>query len=218
MDIFGHQWDNYIENITADWKNRVTEEDVVLIAGDISWAMTLEEAKPDLDFLGCLPGKKIIIRGNHDYWWKSISAVRNICPKNVFALQNDCVQIDNYLFTGSRGWQLPDGKSKQNKEDEKLINREQIRLDLSLKSAQQINEKNNNKYKIVSLIHYPPFVNNLSDNSFTSIFEKYGVSTVVYGHIHSSYPRKDKIKNINGITYYLTSCDQVLNKLVEIEI
>ncbi len=217
MNIFGHQWDNYIEKITDDWKEKVHEDDVVLIAGDISWAMKLEDAIPDLEVIGKLPGKKILIRGNHDYWWKSISAVRNVCPKGVFALQNDCLQIENVVFTGSRGWQLPDGKIKQTEEDKKLIAREEIRLDLSLSCARNIVDKSTEETKIVSLIHYPPVVDS-GANNFTSIFEKYNVSAVVYGHIHSPYPRKEKIKVVKGIKYYLTSCDQVCNKLVEIEI
>lgn len=220
MDIFGHAWNDYIEKITADWEKKVSDDDVVLIAGDISWAMKIEDAVSDLNFIGSLPGKKILIRGNHDYWWKSISAVRNICPTNVFALQNDCIQIGNYIFSGTRGWQLPDGKIKFTQEDKKLVDREIIRLDLSLSSAKTLKEKlekeNEETYTIVSLIHYPPFNAVKMNNEFTALFEKYDAKAVVYGHIHSYPARKEKITEINGVRYYLTSCDQIKNQLLQI--
>ena len=103
MDIFGHQWDDYIEKITTDWKEKVSEDDVVLIAGDISWAMKLEDAICDIREIDKLPGKKIFIRGNHDYWWKSLTAIRNAFPKDCFVIQNDSLKIDNYVFCCKHG-------------------------------------------------------------------------------------------------------------------
>lgn len=221
MDIFGDAWDNYINKIIEDWNKKVSEEDIVLIAGDISWAMKTEDAKPDLDFIASLPGKKIIIRGNHDYWWKSISSVRNMCQNNLFALQNDHLVIGNYIFTGTRGWQVPEREGIQSTEDEKILNREFIRLELSLKSAieckKKLEQENNENYKIISLIHYPPFNSKRTPNNFTKLFEQYGVSAVVYGHIHGKNSRSVALTTINNIDYYLTSCDQVDNKLVEIK-
>ncbi len=222
MDIFGGPWDNYLDEIVSDWKEKVSEDDIVLIAGDISWAMKTEDAKPDLDFISALPGKKIIIRGNHDYWWKSISAVRSMCPKGLYALQNDHLVIGNYIFTGTRGWQVPEREENQKPEDVKILNREFIRLELSLQSAKNCKEKleqeSSEKYKIISLIHYPPFNSKLSPNNFTKLFEQYGVDAVVYGHIHGRNSRSVALTEINNIKYYLTSCDQVNNKLVEIKV
>jgi predicted phosphohydrolase len=214
MDIFGPVWDNYIDSIVSDWKERVSDEDVVLIAGDISWAMKLEDAKPDLDFISSLPGKKIIIRGNHDYWWKSISSVRSLLGDNFFALQNDHVTLDNIIFCGTRGWQVPE--RNPNKEDEKIYKREVMRLQLSLESAKK--EQKKTGFKIVCLMHYPPFNSRLQESEFTKLFKKYEVNAVVYGHLHGTNCRNKGIIEIASIPYYLTSCDQVKNKLVEINI
>lgn len=221
MDIFGGPWDNYIDEIIADWKEKVSEEDVVLIAGDISWAMKTEDAKPDLDFISALPGKKIIIRGNHDYWWKSISIVRSMCENGLYALQNDHIVIGEYVFTGTRGWQVPEKEENQSEEDAKILNREFIRLELSLKSAKEFVDKmkaEGKEYKIISLIHYPPFNSKRTANNFTKLFEEYGAKAVVYGHIHGKNSRSVAITDLNNIKYYLTACDQVNNKLVEIKV
>ena len=112
MDIFGGNWEGYTEKIISNWKQKITDDDLVLVAGDISWAMKLEEAKPDLEWIDALPGKKIIIKGNHEYWWKSISSVRAILPDSVKALQNDSIKIGNVIFCGTRGWVIPENKQK----------------------------------------------------------------------------------------------------------
>lgn len=213
MDIFGPIWDNYLELIITDWKKKVKEDDVVLIAGDISWAMNLEDAKPDLDLINSLPGKKIMIRGNHDYWWKSISGVRSLLGENFFAIQNDHVCINNYVFCGTRGWQVPD--KNQTAQDETIYKRELIRLELSLESAKKRQAKLKDS-KLICLIHYPPFNYNYKESEFTKMFEKYNVDAVVYGHIHYNPSRSKKIIKMNNIPYYLTSCDQLQNKLIKI--
>lgn len=220
MNIFGPAWDNYLDEIFSDWKEKVTDEDVVLIPGDTSWAMKLEDAKPDIDLIATLPGSKIIIRGNHDYWWKSISAVRLLLPKKFYALQNDHVVLDSYIFCGTRGWQVPEGKTVS-AEDEKILKREQIRLELSLasaKSAQERLKQEGKETKIVCLIHFPPFNSKKEENPFTNLFEKFGVSAVVYGHLHGNKSRSTFVTKINNVNYYLTSCDLVGNKLIEINV
>ena len=112
MDVFGASWDNYIDLIVADWKQKVTDDDVVLLAGDFSWAMRMADALPDFALLADLPGKKVIIRGNHDYWWNKISQVRNNLPTGFYALQNDCLRLGNLLLCGTRGWVCPDGNNQ----------------------------------------------------------------------------------------------------------
>ena len=134
MDIFGPVWEGYVDKIFDDWKAKVTDEDIVLLAGDFSWAMKLEDALSDLKLLETLPGKKVIIRGNHDYWWKSISAVRGILPKNFYAVQNDAIKFDNIIICGTRGWQVPEN-GEQTPENKKIFDREVIRLELTLKEA-----------------------------------------------------------------------------------
>ena len=108
MDIFGATWENYLDIIKQDWNNRVSDEDYVLMAGDMSWALKIEEATNDLEFLQSLKGHKIIIRGNHDYWWKSISSLRQMLPKSIYPLQNDAIKIGNVIVAGTRGWNVPE--------------------------------------------------------------------------------------------------------------
>ena len=213
MDIFGPTWEGYVDKIFEDWKEKVSEEDVVLLAGDFSWAMKLEDTKADFDLLKSLPGTKIIVRGNHDYWWKSISAVRKFVPEGFFALQNDALKIENYIFCGTRLWNLPGMAKNQTEEDEKIYKRELIRLELSLQEAKKLQTANE---KIVCVLHYPPYTLNEEDNEVTALLEKYGVYKVVYGHIHA-FCKQNLVLEKNGIKYYLTSCDIVGNKMIEID-
>ena len=212
MDIFGEKWDGYLEKIEKDWQTKVTDDDVVLISGDISWAMKLEDAINDLEFIAKLKGKKILIKGNHDYWWQGINKVRNSLPKNIYALQNDSIKIGNYVFCGSRGWTV-EGANDFTAQDLKIYHREVERFKLALKSAKNLIEEGD---KLVCLIHYPPFNMRLENSLFTQLFEEYKVDKVVYGHLHGNdvktYPNISK----NGVEYYLTSCDQTKNNLIEV--
>ena len=213
MDIFGPTWENYLDKIFTDWKEKVGQDDVVLLPGDFSWAMKLEDTKEDFALLEDLPGKKIIVRGNHDYWWKSISAVRNILPKDFYAIQNDAMKIGNYIFCGTRLWNLPAMSKVQTEEDEKIYKRELIRLEMSLQQAKKLQT---DAEKIICMLHYPPYTFKEEDNEVTSLIEKYGVYKVVYGHIHA-FCKQNLVLEKNGITYYLTSCDIVGNKMIDID-
>jgi predicted phosphohydrolase len=210
MNIFGPVWEGYWEKIVEDWKNKVTDNDIVLIAGDISWAMKLEDAVCDINEINKLPGKKIFIRGNHDYWWKSLSAIRTSFPENCYVIQNDSLKIENCVFCGTRGWMVPES-DKVSDDDKKMLNREELRLELSLKSATQ---KLNEGDKLICMIHYPPFNSKLENSKFTSLLEKYNVNKCVYGHLHGENSRGVPYLLKNNIEYFLTSCDKVQNKLV----
>lgn len=212
MDIFGPGWEDHFDRIVEDWKQKVGKDDLVLLAGDISWGMYLEEAKPDLDLIGNLPGKKVILRGNHDYWWKSITAVRNILPKNMFAVQNDCLRFDDILVCGSRGWTVPETDFKT-EEDEKIFKRELIRLELSLSEMQKQRKEGD---FVVVMTHYPPFNSKMNGSEVTNLIEKYNPDCVVYGHLHGKNCRIKLDFFINKIRYVLTSCDQINCKLIEI--
>ena len=213
MDIFGPTWEGYLDKIFSDWREKVSEDDIVLLAGDFSWAMKLEDTKEDFDLLKNLPGKKIIVRGNHDYWWKSISAVRNVLPENFYALQNDAIKFGEYVFCGTRLWNLPTENKGQTEEDEKIYKRELIRLEMSLQAAKRLQT---NGEKIICELHYPPYTFNEENNEVTALIEKYGVYKVVYGHIHA-YCKQNLELEKNGIKYYLTSCDIIGNRMVEID-
>ena len=171
MDVFGKKWEGHFDKIKADWLKKVKAEDVVLLAGDLSWAMTLEDAKEDLNRIAALPGKKVILRGNHDYWWQSLSKVKGILPEGVYVVQNDVVRIGKYLFCGSRGWTM----ESDAEEDKKIYERELIRLELSLSAMSKAREEGD---VVIGMTHYPPFGVSLEPTRVTELYEKYGVEKV----------------------------------------
>ncbi len=206
MDIFGGNWEGYTDKIEANWKSLVKDEDIVLIAGDISWAMKIDEVHLDLNWIDSLPGTKIMIKGNHEYWWKSISAVREILPNSIKAIQNDAIKIGNFIFCGTRGWSVFEEGKEFSEQDEKIFNREVERLKLTLMSAKNLADEND---KIVAMIHYPPFSSKRESTKFTDLFEEFGVDSVVFGHIHGK-TNCPHLTNINGVKYFFTACDHVV--------
>lgn len=211
MDIFGGNWEGYTEKIKTNWLSKITDDDIVLISGDISWAMKLEEATSDIEWINKLPGTKIIIKGNHEYWWKSISSVRAILPDSIKAIQNDAIKIGNYIICGTRGWTVAESGKELTPEDLKIYKREVERLKLTLMSAKVL--KTSNQDKIIAMMHFPPFNLDKEDSDFTKLFEEYNVDTVVFGHLHG-YVNCDKITLKNDIKYYFTSCDHINNNPV----
>lgn len=212
MNIFGQVWDNYLETIEESWK-QVNSDDIVLLPGDLSWAMRLEDAKSDLDYISGFSGKKVLLRGNHDYWWKSISAVRAILPTDCYAVQNDALRFGNNIICGSRLWATPEAGRTQSPEDKKIYEREYIRLKMSLEQAAGMRGANDN---IFVMTHYPPFNSKFSPSIFTELISGYAPSAVIYGHLHGRDSRCEKLVEIDGIKYYLTSCDLVENRLIKI--
>ncbi len=211
MDVFGVVWENYFEKIVADWQAKVSEDDVVLLAGDLSWAMSLKHAKSDIAELAKLKGKKVIIKGNHDYWWSSFAKVKALIKDtDIIALQNNAVRFDGVVVCGSRGWTICSDNSSA--EDKKIYDRELIRLELSLNEAQKLRQDGD---KLVAMIHYPPLENGMEESGFTKLFEKYGVDKVIYGHIHGK-SRSIMKYSVSGIEYLLTSCDKLDNCLLNI--
>lgn len=215
MDIFGGNWaGGYWEKIKKDWREKVSENDVVLIGGDISWAMTLDGALDDLKEIDELPGKKILIRGNHDYWWASMNKMQSLPLRNIIFIQNSAIKIEDRVFCGTRGWTVPEEADKQTEEDKKIFEREKIRLELTLSEASKLAQ---NGETIVCMMHYPPFNATFADSDFTEAIKKHNVSTVIYGHLHGNLSRYKDVVYKNGIPYYLTSCDFLNNKLLQIK-
>lgn len=208
MDVFGGAWENYWELIKKDWQSRVSAEDTVLIAGDISWGMNIDQAKADIAAISELKGTKIIIKGNHDYWWGSYSKVKNVLPDGMLALQNNALRLEGVVLAGSRGWVM-NGSA----EDEAIFKRELLRLEMSLEAAVKLRQDGD---KLVVMTHYPPFDVYLNDSDVTRLIGKYNADAVVYGHLHGKECRARAIVDKYGVPYYLTSCDLVNNKLVEI--
>ena len=214
MGVFGGKWVDYLDKIKSDWQDKVSDDDLVLIGGDISWAINIEDAKRDILSFADMKGKKVIIKGNHDYWWSGIGKVREMLPEGFYALQNDCIKFNNVIICGSRCWTVP-GANDFTEQDMKLYLRETERLKLSFKAVEKIR---NPEDKLIALIHYPPFNVRRENSAFTDIFEEHNVDAVIYGHLHGKDVRADKLVVKNGINYYLTSCDQVENKLTEINL
>lgn len=210
MDIFGVGWENYFEKIRCDWLSRVTDEDVVLLGGDISWGISIEEATPDYALIAELPGKKVIVKGNHDYYWNSLSKMNASFPDFLF-LQNNCLRFGNILVAGSRGWSLPTEDSEE--DDKKIYAREIIRLKLSLDAMKKQRSEND---KVIALLHYPPSDQFFADTEQTKLFEEYRVDKVLYGHLHGKNVRVTPKFSKNGIEYLLTSCDLINNTLIEV--
>lgn len=205
MDIFGGNWEGYTDKIRESWKSLVSDDDLVLIAGDISWAMRLEEVTEDLAWIDGLPGKKIIIKGNHEYWWKSISAVRQILPSSIMAIQNDCIKIGKFVFCGTRGWMIPERGKSLDAADKKIYDREVIRLGLTLEAAVRQREEGD---KLILMMHYPPYNMSKDSNEFTDLIEKYKVDSVVFGHLHGKI-KCNLTSEKNGIKYFFTSADHI---------
>jgi len=206
MDVFGVGWENHFEKIKSDWRKKVlSDDDIVLIAGDISWGTTLEEGLYDLNSLKELKGRKVFIRGNHDFWWNGITKLRRAAPDGSFYfLQNDCVKFENVIICGSRGWTCP-GSSDYSDTDERLYKREAERFKLCFKEVEKVRCEGD---KLIVMIHYPPFSKTVPTTEFTSLFEEFKADKVVFGHIHGEafFPFRT-VKN--GVEYVLTSCDKV---------
>lgn len=208
MGIFGDRWQNHIYRIYKEWNALVREDDLVLIAGDISWAMTLEEARFDLDFIGSLPGRKIMIRGNHDYWWHSVKKIREQLPQNTEIIQNDAILFDDFAVCGTRLWTLPTSPDFKGTDDA-IYRRELIRAELSLKAAKG--------RPVIFMTHFMPMGEKGEPNEVTELFEKYNVKKAIYGHLHDKSHAIAVQGERHGVVYFLTSADFLECKPLRLE-
>ena len=177
MEIFGHEWAGHTEKIKHNWENTVTDDDTVLIPGDISWG-TQQEVIPDLKFINELPGRKIIFPGNHDaYWWKSLGKIKSLFPTITF-IKHGWVEVEGHAICGSRGWDCPDD-TPMSPHDEKIYKRELLRVEAALKVATNAGHKNP-----ILVLHFPATNRKLERSGFIELIEQYCVKTVVYGHLH----------------------------------
>jgi hypothetical protein len=193
-------WTDHALQLYQNWQKKVKSSDVVLIPGDISWAMRLPEAMTDLHFLDLLPGLKICVQGNHDYWWQSISKIRSVLPDSVRLIQNDHIRIGNLAVCGARGWLCPNGAYFQ-EHDLKIYRRELIRLENSLQDVKSPAKE------IIVLMHYMPTNEKHDYSGFIELFQKYSVKKVVYGHIHAGACRYRLPDCLWSISFYLVSAD-----------
>ena len=182
MDIFGDNWKDHENKIKNDWIEKVKQDDLVLLPGDFSWAMNLKDTYKDFCYLNELPGKKILLKGNHDYWWNSLKKLNEYIEENnfkdIYFLHNNSYEVEGKIIAGTRGWNL----SLLNEEDKTIINRELIRLELSIQDG--IKKYGEDK-EIIVCMHYPPTNKELLENSdFIKLMQKYGVKKCIYGHLH----------------------------------
>ena len=202
MDVFGSHWDRHFETISEHWRAAITDEDVVLIPGDISWAMQLSQAADDLNAIACLPGTKLLLRGNHDYWWSSLSKLRAALPPSMHVIQNDAMCIGGHVFCGTRGWNFPTPQQALDEQDEKVYRRELMRLRMSLDQARKLGGED-----VTVMLHFPPLFADGIGTAFTEILEEYQVDHVVYGHLHGLGIKIGFEGEREGIQYHLVSCD-----------
>ncbi len=214
MNVFGDHWEDHFARIAEDWCARVGEDDVVLIAGDVSWAMQLENAKPDLQAIGELPGRKLLIKGNHEYWWNSLQKVQAAMPQGMTAIQHTAVDVGPCVVCGTRGWNFPTADAPLSPDDRKICDRELIRLEMALQAAAQMAGSR----PIVVMLHYPPLFDQERDTVFTDLLARYPVHTVVYGHLHGAGIRMGFTGEHAGIRYQLTSCDSLHFALSEVDL
>ena len=200
MDVFGAHWKDHADRIKEAWQDTVSEDDLVLIPGDISWAMYLSDAIADLAFIGALKGSKLLLRGNHDYWWQSVTKVRAALPKGMYALQNDVFGFGDLYICGTRGWTVPESSHFKESADRKLYERELIRLDLSLKALPT-------DAQAIGMLHFPPFSESAEPSEFANRFAAAGVTYVVYGHLHGASHKYLFNGEYDGVTYHAVPAD-----------
>lgn len=215
MSIFGEHWRDHAEKIALNWGAIARPEDLLLLVGDLSWAMRLDEARPDLDYIARLPGRKIILKGNHDYWWSSKAKVRQLCDASIDILQADSIIIEDVAIAGTRGWQCPGNMSSADmmaegerkgyrEEDRKIYEREVGRLKIALESLR------GKAYRhLIVALHYPPVNERYEPSGFTELIDQYGAAVCVYGHLHGESIRSAFNAQRNATRYQLVSADSV---------
>ncbi|MBR6504642.1 MAG: metallophosphoesterase [Clostridia bacterium] len=216
MDIFGENWTDHSAKIKSNWQGKVTDSDVVLMPGDFSWAMNLKDTYDEFKYLEELPGKKILLKGNHDYWWETITKMRNYLEANNFEsidfLHNNSYLYENIIIAGTRGWIINDEL-----DDKKIFERELGRLELSIEDGIK---KYGEEKDIIVCMHYPPIINkdiSESERKLLNILKKYNVKKCIYGHLHGESQKYAITGCIEGIEFILASADYLEFELLKIK-
>ncbi len=202
MDIFGDNWIDHEEQIINNWIDKVKDGDLVLLPGDISWALKLDDAYYDLKRIDKLPGKKLMTKGNHDYWWQSLNKMKKLDLESISFIQNVSYIHEGISISGTRGWISRDSEGFDDS-DEKILKRELLRLEMSLSDIGQDVDK-----KIV-MLHYPPFNMDLTPNEFVSVMKEFEVDICIYGHLHAEGHRYVVEGDIDGIEFFCVSSDYI---------
>ena len=211
MEVFGEKWKDYTKRIQKNWSAVVSENDTVILPGDISWALNLEDSLNDLKWINALPGKKILMKGNHDFWWSTVTKMKRFFAENdlntLDILHNNAIETESYILAGSRGWFVD--KTVQSQKNitvdyDKILNREQIHLRMSLNEAKKMQESSNKE--ILAFFHFPPIWSDFKCDELLNILNEYNVSRAFFGHIHGSYNHRSYFE-YNGIQFRMISAD-----------
>ena len=216
MSIFGENWEGYEEKVRENWIKLVKKDDLVVLPGDFSWSMYLKDTYKDFEYLNKLPGKKLLLKGNHDYWWSTVSSMRNYIKENNFEnidfIYNNSYEHENKIIVGTRGWSFG-----EDAESKKMINREVSRLELSIKSG--IENYGADK-EIIAFTHYPPIikqnVENNEINDFIQTLKKYNIKKCYYGHLHGAAIKEAIEGKFFGIEFKLVSADGLGFDLIKV--
>ena len=211
MDVFGGRWNDYMERIKENWNSTVSDTDTVIVGGDVSWAMYLADCDEDFSYIHNLNGRKIISKGNHDYWWDSLTKLNKYISDNGFSsisfLHNNSYIIENYAICGTRGWINPGENSLG--DDRKIYDRELCRLELSASDMEnRITQSDKTDYERVAVLHYPPVLSDGNiDTHIEAILKKFNITKCIYGHLHGASCDNSFNREHNGIKYQLVSSD-----------
>lgn len=210
MEVFGNRWKDYVYKIQKNWSCLVSEADTVIVPGDISWALNLKSALHDLKWIDALPGRKILMKGNHDFWWSTVSKMQTFfcenCINSIDILNNSALEVEDYIIAGSRGWFTDRSmqNASQSVDYQKIINRETIRLKMSLECAKKLKEETNKM--ILVFLHFPPVWSDFRCDEILSLLHEYEISDCYFGHIHGCYtvPPSWEYENIR---FHMISAD-----------
>jgi len=201
MNIFSENWEGHAQKLKDNWQSTITDADTVIIPGDVCWSTYIDDAYEDFKYIDSLPGKKIISKGNHDYWWETMSKMKKFLQEksfsSIFFLHNNFFEYEDWAICGTRGW--PTGDETQDESGKKMFAREINRLDISIKAAIDAG-----KGKIITVLHFPPFYT--GENGFIEVMKKYGVRICLYGHLHGDFSAARQ-GMIEGIDFRFVSAD-----------
>lgn len=214
MDIFGEAWRDHARRMAEAWDRTVVEDDTVLVPGDISWARKLDDAARDLEWLGARPGRKLLLRGNHDSWWSSLAKVREALPEGCEPLQNNSFLEQGWVVVGARGWISPEDPMAT-KNDARIFKRELDRLRISIAHADKVHGRERPR---LAMLHYPPWIEGREPTGVVPLLEEGAVRICVYGHLHGDDHRLAVRGERGGIRYQFVSADAVGFAPVQVEL
>ena len=212
MEVFGSRWKDYVKKLERNWRAVINDDDVVVIPGDVSWAMTTDEAVPDFKFIESLPGKKIIGKGNHDFWWSTVTKMNAFFEENeiksVELLHNNAFETEDFIICGTRGWF--NDESQQNTvggtavDYQKIVNREKARLIMSLEAGKKLQGESGKE--ILVFMHFPPVYNEFTCRELIDVLKDHGIRSCFFGHIHGNY-YMNRTTEFEGINFIMIASD-----------